>query len=128
MAVWDNLKRELDTAGKAMQDVLEKAGKATQGALEEGKVRVDAFRERQLADRAAQALGYAIFRAEQSGSQLDADTKSRLTATLAERDAEASRLEGQLNRTASGGGSTASDSTTGSTGTSGDAGGASSTV
>ena len=100
MAVWDNLKRELDTAGKAMQDVLEKAGKATQGALEEGKVRVDAFRERQLADRAAQALGYAIFRAEQSGSQLDADTKARLTATLAEREAEASRLEAQLNRAA----------------------------
>ena len=100
MAVWDNLKRELDTAGKAMQDVLEKAGKATQGALEEGRVRVDAFRERQLADRAAQALGYAIFRAEQSGSQLDADTKARLTATLAEREAEAARLESQLSRTA----------------------------
>ena len=91
MAVWDNLKRELDTAGKGLQDVLEKAGKATQGALEEGKVRVDAF-------RAAQALGYAIFRAEQSGSQLDADTKARLTATLAEREAEASRLESQLSR------------------------------
>lgn len=98
MAVWDNLKRELDTAGKGLQDVLEKAGKATQGALEEGKVRVDAFRERQLADRAAQAFGYAIFRAERTGSQLDADTKARLTATLAEREAEASRLESQLSR------------------------------
>src|SRR5687768_6887122 len=102
MAVWDNLKRELDTAGKGLQDVLEKAGKATQGAIEEGKVRVDAFRERQLADRAAQALGYAIFRAEQSGSQLDADTKARLTATLAEREAEASRLEAQLSRSGTG--------------------------
>ena len=101
MAVWDNLKRELDTAGKGLQDVLEKAGKATQGAIEEGKVRVDAFRERQLADRAAQALGYAIFRAEQSGSQLDADTNARLTATLAEREAEAARLEGQLSKTGS---------------------------
>lgn len=101
MAVWDNLKRELDTAGKGLQDVLEKAGKATQGAIEEGKVRVDAFRERQLADRAAQALGYAIFRAEQSGSQLDADTKARLTATLAEREAEASRLEAQLSKSGS---------------------------
>ena len=96
MAVWDNLKRELDTAGKAAQDVFEKAGKAAQGALEEGKVRVDAFRERQLADRAAQALGYAVFRAEQSGSQLDSETKARLTATLAEREAEAARLEAQL--------------------------------
>lgn len=116
MAVWDNLKRELDTAGKGLQDVLEKAGKATQGAIEEGKVRVDAFRERQLADRAAQALGYAVFRAEQSGSQLDADTKARLTATLAERDAEAARLEAQLSRAGAGGPSaTASADTTGAT-------------
>lgn len=102
MAVWDNLKRELDTAGKAAQDVLEKAGKAAQGALEEGKVRVDAFRERQLADRAAQALGYALFRAEQSGSQLDAETKARLTAALAEKEAEAARLEAQLARATAG--------------------------
>ena len=111
MAVWDNLKRELDTAGKGLQDVLEKAGKATQGAIEEGKVRVDAFRERQLADRAAQALGYAIFRAEQSGTQLDSDTKARLTATLSEREAEAGRLESQLNRA----GDTGADTTASST-------------
>ena len=111
MAVWDNLKRELDTAGKGLQDVLEKAGKATQGAIEEGKARVDAFRERQLADRAAQALGYAIFRAEQSGSQLDSDTKARLTATLSERESEAARLESQLNRA----GVTAADTTASST-------------
>ncbi len=111
MAVWDNLKRELDTAGKGLQDVLEKAGKATQGAIEEGKARVDAFRERQLADRAAQALGYAIFRAEQSGSQLDSDTKARLTATLSEREAEAARLESQVNRP----GATGPDTTASST-------------
>ncbi len=111
MAVWDNLKRELDTAGKGLQDVLEKAGKATQGAIEEGKARVDAFRERQLADRAAQALGYAIFRAEQSGSQLDTDTKARLTATLSEREAEAARLESHLNRA----GDTGADTTASST-------------
>ena len=110
MAVWDNLKRELDTAGKGLQDVLEKAGKATQGALEEGKVRVDAFRERQLADRAAQALGYAIFRAEQSGSQLDADTKARLTATLSEREAAAARFESQISRSDDAPSSSASES------------------
>jgi len=110
MAVWDNLKRELDTAGNGLQDVLEKAGKATQGALEEGKVRVDAFRERQLADRAAQALGYAIFRAEQSGSQLDADTKARLTATLSEREAAAARFESQISRSDDAPSSSASES------------------
>ena len=71
MAIWDKLKTELDRAGKAAQN-----------ALDEGKVRLEAFRTRQLADKAAQALGYAVYRAKQSGSELDAETSARLLATL----------------------------------------------
>ena len=87
MALFDKLKEELD-----------RAGKAAQGAFDEGKIRLEAFRTRQLADKAAQALGYAVFRAKQGGSEIDADTYSRLSATLATHDAEASRYEGELDR------------------------------
>jgi hypothetical protein len=85
MAFIDKLKEELD-----------RAGRAAQGALDEGKTRLEAFRTRQLADKAAQALGYAVFRAKQSGSEIDADTYSRLAATLATHDAEASKYEAEL--------------------------------
>jgi hypothetical protein len=87
MAFIDKLREELD-----------RAGKAAQGAFDEGKMRLEAFRTRQLADKAAQALGYAVFRAKQSGSEIDADTYSRLSATLATHDAEASRYEADLDR------------------------------
>ena len=87
MALFDKLKEELD-----------RAGKAAQGAFDEGKIRLEAFRTRQLADKAAQALGYAVFRAKQSGSEIDADTNARLSATLATHDAEAGRYEAELDR------------------------------
>ena len=63
MALFDKLKEELD-----------RAGKAAQGAFDEGKIRLEAFRTRQLADKAAQALGYAVVRAKQSGGDVDSDT------------------------------------------------------
>lgn len=85
MAFIDKLKEELD-----------RAGRAAQGALDEGKTRLEAFRTRQLADKAAQALGYAVFRAKQNGGEIDADTYTRLAATLATHDAEASRYEADL--------------------------------
>jgi len=85
MAIWDKLKTELDRAGKAAQN-----------ALDEGKIRLEAFRTRQLADKAAQALGYAVYRAKQSGTDLDSDSFERLRATLATHETEASRLEQQL--------------------------------
>ena len=85
MAIWDKLKTELD-----------RAGKAAQSALDEGKVRLEAFRTRQLADKAAQALGYAVYRAKQSGADLDPESYARLSATLATHETEASRLEQQL--------------------------------
>jgi predicted alpha/beta-hydrolase family hydrolase len=85
MAFIDKLREELD-----------RAGRAAQGALDEGKTRLEAFRTRQLADKAAQALGYAVFRAKQAGSEIDADTYSRLAATLATHDAEAAKYEADL--------------------------------
>src|SRR6185503_3606516 len=85
MAIWDKLKTELDRAGKAAQD-----------ALDEGKTRLEAFRARQQADKAAQALGYAVFRARQSGTEVDWHTLQRLVNALAEREAEVQRLEKEL--------------------------------
>lgn len=85
MALWDKLKTELD-----------RAGKAAQGALDEGKVRLEAVRVRQLSDKAAQALGYAIYRARQQGLELDAATYARLSDTLAAHEAEAARLENEI--------------------------------
>ena len=85
MAIWDKLKTELDRAGKVAQN-----------ALDEGKVRLESFRTRQLADKAAQAVGYAVYRAQQSGTELDAETSARLMATLATHETEAARLEQQL--------------------------------
>ncbi len=87
MAFIDKLKEELD-----------RAGRAAQGALDEGKTRLEAFRTRQLADKAAQALGYAVFRAKQTGGEIDADTYSRLAATLATHDGEASKYEAELEK------------------------------
>lgn len=85
MPLWDKLRTELDRAGKAAQD-----------ALDEGKTRLEAFRARQLADKAAQALGYAVFRARQSGTEVDWHTLQRLVTSLAEKEAEVERLEREL--------------------------------
>jgi len=85
MAIWDKLKTELD-----------RAGKAAQGALDEGKTRLEAFRARQLADKAAQSLGYAVFRAKQAGEDVDWQTLQRLVNALAEKEAEVQRLEKEL--------------------------------
>ena len=67
MALLDRLKQELDRAGKVAQD-----------AFDDGKTRLEAFRTRQLADKAAQALGYAVYRSKKSGGDLDAATYDRL--------------------------------------------------
>src|ERR671932_65606 len=85
MALWNRLKHELDYAGQLAQ-----------GALDEGRVRLDAFRARQLANKAAQALGYAVYRARQQGHELDADSYARLSSTLAAHEAEAARLDERL--------------------------------
>ncbi|MDQ3674283.1 MAG: hypothetical protein M3365_07910 [Gemmatimonadota bacterium] len=100
MALLDKLKQELDRAGKVAQD-----------AFDDGKTRLEAFRTRQLADKAAQALGYAVYRAKKGGGDLDAATFDRLRATLETHDTEAARLEAEieLRRQQTGGSQTTSE-------------------
>jgi len=85
MALWDTLSTELRSAGKAAR-----------GAIDEGKLRLELFRIRQLADKAAQALGYAVHQAHVSGNEPAPGTIQRLEATLSEHEAEAKRLEAEL--------------------------------
>jgi hypothetical protein len=85
MPLLDRLKQELDRAGRAAQD-----------AFDDGKTRLEAFRTRQLADKAAQSLGYAVFRAKKGGRDLDAATYDRLSSTLDTHDSEAARLEAEI--------------------------------
>jgi hypothetical protein len=79
MGLFDKLSNELRSAGKAAQ-----------GAIDEGKVRLEIFRVRQLADKAAQ------HKAKKEGRELDADIQGRLLATLTEHESEATRLESEL--------------------------------
>lgn len=81
-----------------LQVELNRAGKAAQEAIDEGRLRLEIFRVRQLADKAAQALGYAVFRAKDKGEELDAAAWDRLSATLREHEAEASRLDAELTK------------------------------
>lgn len=85
MALWDKVKQGIDKAGKAAQDV-----------FDEGKTRIDAYRAREQADKAAEALGYAVFRAVDAGGELEADARARLMDALRARDLEARRLETEL--------------------------------
>ena len=101
MAILDRLKQELDRAGKVAQD-----------AFDDGKTRLEAFRTRQLADKAAQALGYAAYRAKKSGRELDAATYDRLAATLETHDTEAARLEAEIELRRQQGASSSGSSTT----------------
>lgn len=85
MAIWDKLKDEVDRAGRVAQK-----------AVDEGKARLDLARARQRADRAAQALGYAIHEARKSGGDLTAEQYHRLSGDLSAARAEISGLEAQL--------------------------------
>ena len=81
-----------------LQVELNRAGRAAQDAIDEGRLRLEIFRVRQLADKAAQALGYAVYRAKAKGEDLDAAAWDRLSATLKEHEAEASRLDAELTK------------------------------
>ena len=85
MALWDKVKDELDRAGKVAQE-----------AIDEGRIRLEQVRARQLADKAAQRLGYAYARAHGEGRGADDAELTRLRATLIEHQAEATRLEAEL--------------------------------
>jgi hypothetical protein len=105
MALWDKVKDELDRAGKVAQE-----------AIDEGRIRLEQVRARQLADKAAQRLGYAYARAHGEGRAADDAELTRLRAALIEHEAEATRLEAELaaiTRRTPRSGSTASGSTTG---------------
>jgi hypothetical protein len=109
MALLDRLKQELDRAGKVAQD-----------AFDDGKTRLEAFRTRQLADKAAQALGYAVYRSKKSGGDLDAATYDRLKATLETHDGEAAKLEAEIELRRQQSSTARSSSSTASGGTSSD--------
>ena len=85
MAIWDKVKQGIDKAGKAAQDV-----------FDEGKLRIDAYRARESADKAAEALGYAVFRAWENNAELDTDARERLAGALRTRENEARKLETEL--------------------------------
>ena len=85
MALWTKLRTELDRAGRVAQN-----------AFDEGRLRLEAMRARQLADRAAQALGYAVYRARVEGREIDVDLYASLSATLAAHEAEVASLEAKL--------------------------------
>jgi hypothetical protein len=85
MALWTKLRGELD-----------RAGRVAQGAFDEGRLRLEAFRSRQLADRAAQALGYAVYRARLEGRDIEPDLYASLSATLTAHEAEVASLEGKI--------------------------------
>ena len=103
---WDKLKTELDKAGKVAQE-----------ALDEGKLRIELFRVRQAADKNAQALGYAVYRARKAGSEPERESHDRLMRELAEQDAEMTRLEAAIKslgtQEASASSSAGAESTTG---------------
>ena len=84
MAMWDKVRDELDRAGRVAQD-----------AIDEGRGRLEAFRARQRADRVAQALGYAYFKARQEGREMEPEVYARLASELAADEAEASRYEAE---------------------------------
>ena len=79
-------------------DELRVAGKAAAGAIDEGKVRLELFRVRQLADKAAQALGYEFHRSRKEGAEARPDALTRLEAALVEHEVEAKRLEQELEK------------------------------
>ncbi len=85
MSILNKLKTELD-----------RAGRAAAGALDEGKLRLEAFRARQLADKSAEALGYAVYRAKKAGQDLDATTMQRLFDALDARELEVAALEARM--------------------------------
>jgi hypothetical protein len=82
MALWNKLKDELNRAGRAAQD-----------ALDEGKLRLDLMRTRQAMDKAAQKLGYAVYRARKAGGDVPTDEYARLSSEVANAEAETERIE-----------------------------------
>ncbi len=93
MAIWNKLRSELDRAGRAASD-----------AIDEGKLRLDVFRARQLVDRAAQALGYAVYRSRTGLEAIDEAALVRLTDAVQEREREVAAIEERIRQATKRGG------------------------
>ena len=85
MALWNKLRTELDRAGRVAND-----------ALDEGKLRLEVFRARQLVDRAAQSLGYAVYRARTGKETPDDHAMVRLVDAVRTREEELAVLEDRM--------------------------------
>jgi hypothetical protein len=82
MPILDRLKNELDRAGRAAQN-----------AHDVGRLRLELFRARQTADRSAQRLGYAVYKARRAGAEVTAEQYASLAADLTAAEAEVTRYE-----------------------------------
>ena len=80
--VWTRLREELDRAGRVAQT-----------AFDEGRARLELMRTQQLADKAAQAIGYAVFEARQAGKDIEKALFERLSAALTAHKADVARQE-----------------------------------
>ncbi|MHB1298709.1 MAG: hypothetical protein ACYC0B_09305 [Gemmatimonadaceae bacterium] len=101
MSLWDKFQKELD-----------RAGDAAKGALDEGRLRIELFRVRQLADKAAESLGYAVHRARREGRELEVEAMTRLDGALTRHDDEATRIEAEIAKLREADGSGAKDTAT----------------
>src|ERR687897_2655700 len=82
MALWNKLMDDLNRAGRAAQE-----------AIDEGKLRLDLMRSRQAMDKAAQKLGYGVYRARKLGGDIPSDEYARLSAEVANAAGEVERYE-----------------------------------
>jgi hypothetical protein len=82
MPLFDKLRHELDRAGRSAQK-----------ALDEGRLRLELYRARSSADKFAQRLGYAVYRARQNGADLAPEEYLAHVNNLTAAEAEIARLE-----------------------------------
>ena len=89
MPIWNRIKDEVG-----------RAGRAAHSAIDEGKLRLDLLRTRQAADRSAQRLGYAVYKAKTEGKALAEDVYNRHACELSAAEAEIARIETLLKEAA----------------------------
>jgi hypothetical protein len=101
---------------------LETLGRKANQALDEGKLRVELMKARRRMDAAARDLGYLTYR-QAKGSQAPPADVEALTQRIAEGEAAAARIEGQLEQlkrqARSGGGGKTADAAASPEGTAG---------
>jgi hypothetical protein len=76
-----------------LKDELNRAGKAASDAIDEGKLRLEQHRSRQALDKAAQKLGYAVYRARKAGGDVPTEEYARIAAEVSNAEAEVERYE-----------------------------------